>query len=305
MEHTVGNTKEAGSMEAGRSTFHNDVIYFAAYESLKCYCYSVHTEDWYALDKEMQFRNPGLAIIDGSVATVGGHKDKEPTDQVWIWKPQRKEWKKDKCMSVERSDPAVLTSQYGKYVVAIGGNLHTNFAVSWTPAVEVYDTTIEPSQRKWSTVHSLPGTHEGIEATLCNGIVYVFPDHEYGFKHDLESLVFSKGQGKNNWKLIKHCPLRLSTPTSFAGRVVCIGGTNEKDFGLDHVYMYEENKNSWKKIGRLPRGGRMYTMVEVCNNRLVIVGGRDILTQDSSHRLDRVETFILNSYWSKESKKSV
>ena len=71
---SVVQEKFPRKMEAGRSVVYRNKIYFAAYQSKQICYYSVENEIWNDLGKPMHYSNPGLAIINQCVASIGGRK---------------------------------------------------------------------------------------------------------------------------------------------------------------------------------------------------------------------------------------
>ena len=283
-------TESPKKMEAGRSVLYNKVMYFAAYGLDKIYCYYVDTREWTHLGKKMKYFNPGLAIIDGDVATIGGVKRNKPTNEVWAWR--KRQWVAHKRMKLKLSDPAVVMSPGYKYVVVISGNLCVNFEVHWSSSVQVYDV----KQKSWEFVSPLQSPLQGIEVTLCNLTVYAFSDqYSKGYKSALRDLI-SSTRDERVWNAIKGFPLTFSSPTTVEGHVMSIGGGNEDSCGLDEIHIYDEITDSWHKIDKTLLKRRMYSMVEVCNKMIVVVGGIDRITdeRDVSNGMRAVEIYSLN-----------
>ena len=67
--------------------------------------------------------------------------------------------------------------------------------------------------------------------------------------------------------------------------------------GRTSIHMYNEQENSWQKVGDVEGKGRMYSMVEVCNEKCVVVGGLHELTdeRDPAKRLKTVSIFTQES----------
>ena len=265
-------------MEAGRSVFNENTIYFAAYQSYQLCCYTVHDKKWWELEKQMLYSNPGLAVIDGKVVTIGGRHDGNHTNELWAWNGS--DWIKcHKNMNTKRSDPAILV--YKNFVIACGGNLHTFFPLHWTGDVEVYNV----EQDWWKVVCKLPlGFCTRIEVTLCcsndDDVMYVFTGHyKKGLKCSCKELTSSSFDG-DPWKPIKGPPLAFTTPATLSNNVVCVGGADANGHGKTDVYMYQERDDSWRSIGNMQGKGRMYCMVEVCENRCIILGGVSEMTDN-------------------------
>lgn len=285
-------TDSPKKMEAGRSVLYNNVMYFAAFGLDEIYCYHVGTGEWtHPLEKKMNFFNPGLAIIDGDVATIGGVKNNKPTNEVWAWKEGR--WVEHERMDIKVSDPAVVMSPGYTYIVAISGNLCTDFEARWSSSVQVYNV----KQRSWKLASPLPAPRAGAEVTLCNQSVYVFSDrHSKGYKSALRDLISSTSD-ERIWEDIKGFPLTFSTPTTVEGHVVAIGGGNDDLCGLDEIYIYDDITDSWHIMDIHLRKKRMYSMVEVCDKVVVVVGGIDKVNNERkiSDDLNTMEIYTLNA----------
>ena len=235
----------------------------------------------------MKCFNPGLAIINGQVVTIGGWREGRCTKDVWTW--NMNEWEHLNDMEHERSDPGVITSC--NYVTVISGKGTQDYEDNWIDSVEVYDV----NEGSWKSVCPLLSPYTGIEVTLCNDTLYVFPDqYRQGVKCNLYQLISSteNDNPEDLWDTFTNCPLRYTSPVTVGNHVVCIGGTNAGSNGLKDVYLYKETSNSWGQIGYV-NNGRMYSMVEVCENRLVVVGGVRTLTKDrdASNRLSTMEIY--------------
>lgn len=259
-------------MEGGRSVIHEDNIYCAAYDSDQIHCYSVGNKSWTDYGKQMYYTNPGLAIINECVAAIGGQKNDSPTNEVWVWMDQN--WVKYASMKYKRSDPAVVS--YKNYVITISGNSHIKVVLPWMACVEVYDVNIH----EWKEVCSLPSPFPRVEVTLCQNMVYVFPDHyKEAMTCDPNDLV-QPCKGQDIWKFITNFPLRYSTPATLDNNIVCVGGAGKTKDGKKDIYEYNAEEDLWEKVGQLQVEGRMYAMVEVCDNKCVVVGGIRALTDD-------------------------
>ena len=273
-------------MEAGRSVVHNKVIYYAPFDLGVIYHFPLENNSWKELEKPMKWFNSGLAIIEEQVVTIGGRNQNECTNEVWIWKGR--DWERGKNMTKKRSDPGVLSGD--SYVIVISGKGSAKYEAHWITSVEVYDV----KSKRWNSVCPLPAPLGRVEVTLCNGTIYVFPDQfGKGVKCEQRGLILSRGK-KRIWKTIRNCPLRYSSPTSVNNRVVCVGGTDVDGLGLEDIYVYE-SEDSWTLVGHLD-GGRMYSMVEVCDNKIFVVGGVSILVEDRNppNRIDTVDIYTLD-----------
>lgn len=276
-------------MEAGRSVVHKHFIYFAPFGGELIYKYHHSSPEskprWSTINEPMKWLNPGLAIIGNQVVTIGGRSESECTNQVWTWSDINKDWEQLSSMTHERSDPGVITTT--NYVTVISGKGMQNFEDNWINFVEVY----HKKTRKWYEVCPLPSPYTGIEVTLCRDTLYVFPDqYRQGVKCNLHDLICKVENCP--WKTFKNCPLRYSTPVTVKDHVVCIGGAKVEGDGLKDIYLYKETSDSWDKIGDL-KSGRMYSMVEVCDNKLFVVGGVSKLTDERLPSKD-MEIYTLN-----------
>ena len=246
----------------------------------------------------MRYISPGLAIIHECVAAIGGERNNKPTNEVRVWENQN--WVKYKHMRYERSDPAVVTSTDKTYVIAISGKSQIPNALPWISNVEVYNV----DENEWIEVCPLPSPYSRVEATLCKDVIYVFPDQYLkAFNCHLKDLVHStehqnttdleqSTEHQNTWRFFTNFPLMYSTPATLGDRVVCVGGAGETKDGKTDIYEYSAKTDTWEHIGDLKEGGRMYSMVEIYEDKFVVVGGVCELTdRDPSHRLKTVEIF--------------
>ena len=248
----------------------------------------------------MRYISPGLAIIHECVAAIGGERNNKPTNEVRVWEDQN--WVKYRSMKYSKSDPAVVTSTDKTYVIAISGKSQIPNALPWISNVEVYDV----DENEWIEVCPLPSPYPRVEATLCKDMIYVFPDQYHkAFKCCLTDLVQST-EHQSIWRSIKNFPLRYSTPATLGDRVVCVGGADETKDGKTDIYEYSADTDTWESIGDLKEGGRMYSMVEIYEDKFVVVGGvRELTDRDPSHCLKTVEIFTETDLLPKSKGKSV
>lgn len=281
-------------MEAGRSVVYKDLIFFAPFGEEKIHECSLLTrgtrlepEIFWRTFKTKECRNSGLAIIKMQVTTIGGWKNNTYTKEVWT--RNNDDWYRLPDMDNKRSDPGVVTND--NYVTVISGKGPKEYEANWKTCVEVYDV----NKGSWNSVCSLPSPFSGIEVTLCKGTVYVFPDR-FGTacKCSLDALVSSaKNQEESVWKTFSNIPVRFSSPTTLDDHVVCVGGVGTDSSGSKDISVYNEHSNSWDVIGCL-QVGRMYSMVEVCQNKVVVVGGVRELTDERNPAdcLKEVEIYV-------------
>ena len=259
------------AMSRGSATTDDQYAYFTPCSSNSVFRYNWSTENWDEITP-CPHRDSGLVIINGELTAVGGYDGSRPTNEVFTYTPQQKEWvNKHQPTKIARFQAAVVSTEDGKYVFAIGGQSDI-----WTPTVEVLDV----KSREWYELTNLPQVLTLPSAIICGNHLHVIGGKANGFWCSLQSLS-TDNPTTLEWRPLPHLPVGGSTASSLSERLVIVGGDRSEKQGkisklfsvdpdINTIYQLIEEK--WVKIGSMSVT-RSECLVVSASDELLIVGG--------------------------------
>ena len=251
-------------MERGSATNGSQFAYFTPDSSSSLYQYEYSTEKWSDLPP-CPYRNSGLVIIDSELTTVGGRDDKShPTNKLFTL-TQGKWVEKYSPMNSARSDPAVVSTSNGDYLIVIGGFNGARLT-----------TTVELFQVKstWHKVTDLPQPLLQPSATIFAGDqLNVTGVDGNGYLCSLQALPSSDRPITSpltlSWKPLPRLPVKDSTAATLCGQLVIIGGMQDLSL-VNSIHQLVDGK--WVRIGSMV-SRRSYSLVASSSpDRIIIVG---------------------------------
>ena len=231
-----------------------------------------------------------LCQFEGELLTVGGWSGGLPTNKVYRYIKGDKKWAESlKPMPTARLYLAVLTT--ASAIVVCGGLVAgENGGPMATATVEVYSSTTS----QWYTADPLPQPCAEVSSVTISGCSFLLgglnTDHEpirSSFCVDMATLIGRANiihRGTTSWKTLPDTPLAGTTAASLSGRLLAVGGHEENGQVQLSVYMFVPPTNSWVKLpsGDLPVERLVTTAVQLSNNRVMVMGGRDNNYKDTS-----------------------
>ena len=285
-----GNAPE--KMFRGAVVVHEYTAYFRPVNSHTVYAYQnmEGRESWCALPDNPNW-NFGLAVIDGTLTSVGGSTKNLLS---LISEGKRKQWQLIfPAMPTLRSKVACVTTPQA--LVVAGGNIND------TPLATVEVMSIE--HLLWSTCPQLPVPCSRLSAVVHQGTIYLAGGMmEHGtsprvfscsLPYLLSSLHAPSGTSRpahHIWQEAATLPVSQSTLVSFGDNLLAVGGRDPFGHPTNDVHVYYPHSHSWIIFDQMKVHRRAMCFAATLQNSVVIVGGYTQLSQ-SGHPTDTVEMF--------------
>ena len=261
-------------MSRGSATSDLQYAYFMQIDSYFVYRYEWSTEKWDELPPYL-YRNSALVIIDGALTAVGGYDSPHYTNKLLTLRQRR--WVEElPPMKTACSSTAVVSTSDGEYVLVIGGG-----GDSWTTTVELFQVR----SRRWAELTHLPRPLAFPSATICGNLIHVIGYDDNGFSCSLQDLPSSDQpttlQSRSHtisWSPLPPLPVTYSTAATLSGQLVIIGGWRGRS-SVNSIHQLVDGQ--WVKIGSMSSDRRLCFVVSPSPDKMMIVGGRGLLTTDS------------------------
>ena len=253
------------NMMRGSAATDGRFVYITLEYSTSLYRYECSTEKWMELPS-CPNKDSGLAIIDSELTTVGGVVgDDRYTNKLFIL--QQGKWVEVyPPMKTARSNPAVVSTSDGGYLIAIGG-YDRDFLP--TAAVELFQV----KSRIWYKLTDLPQPLRDPSATICSDQLHVIGDDRNGYSCSLQSLPSNDRPITSpltlSWKPLP-LPVTYSTAATLCGQLVLIGG-NQVWSLVNSIHQLVEGQ--WVEIGSMTSVRQWCLAVSLSPDRILIVGG--------------------------------
>ena len=261
-------TKRLCDMSRGSATTDDQFAYFTPFSSKSVFRYERDTDNWEEF-LECPHRDSGLVIINGELTAVGGYDGCRSTNEI-LTLSQQKEWvKKHNPMKYPRFQAAVVSTEDGNYIFAIGGQSDI-----WTATVEVLDV----KSGKWHELTNLPQVLKHPLATICGNVLNVI-GKENGFWCSLQPLLQLSSDNPTTleWTSLPRLPVGGSTAATLSDCLVIIGGYKEGKFRFsvnpDVNTIHQLVGDQWVKIGAMSVTRSECFVVSLSADELLIVGG--------------------------------
>ena len=254
-------------MTRGSATTDHQFAYFISPDSNSAYTYEWNTEQWNKLPS-CPYHNCALVIIDGTLTTVGGYKSGRTNK---LFTLQQRQWVEEyPPMNAAHSDPAVVSTSGGDYVIVIGGYGDVD---GWTATVELFQV----KTRRWYKLTSIPQPLIDPSATICGNQLHVIGSDANGYLCSIENLPSSyepiTSQSISHlisWASLPRLPATYSTAATLHGQLVIIGGWQGWS-EVDSIHQLVDGQ--WVEIGSMSSGRRECLVVSPSPDRMMIVGG--------------------------------
>ena len=251
-----GKTRAPCGMARGSATTDGQFAYFATDFNTSVYRYEYSSDKWEELPL-CQCVYSGVAIIGGEVTIMGGETmGADFSNKIYTLR-QRSWVEKYPPMHLAHSDPAVVCTSEGEYVIVIGGN--------WTATVELFQV----KTKRWYQRTNLPQPLPRTSATICGDLVHVIGDSAKGYSCSLQAILSSIPR-LVSWKPLPPLPVTESTVSTLCGELVLIGGKCGKS-PVNSIHQLVDGQ--WVKIGSMASGRSHCLAVSPSPNKIIIVGG--------------------------------
>ena len=228
----------------------------------------------------------GLCQFQGNLLAVGGLPAE---NKVYRYNEETRKWEEFLTpMPTARFYLSVLTTATD--LIACGGR---NSQLVPVATVEVYSS--QTSQ--WYTADPLPKPCWMMSPVIIGGNVFFLggfnicqEDIVSPFQADIALLIeratspiqhpTTPSTTTSVWKTLPDTPLGASPAATLSGSLLAVGGINDDqglDIGSPAIHVFVPFTNKWERVhsGDLPTARYMSTVVQLPNNRVMVVGGKD------------------------------
>ena len=229
----------------------------------------------------------GLGQFSGELLTVGGGAPDDPvSNKVHHYKPESQEWEEFlQPMPTARIFLTVISTPSA--LIACGGAIgYSSGKIVPCTVVEVYAIDSETSHGHWHSVDPLPfpctfmtsATISNTGYLLGGGTTDNMPTKTI-FSASIPSLIQKATRSDSTssaWKTLRDSPLDWSAAASLGGMLLTVGGMDDQE-NSPAVHVYSPATSSWIRVesGDLPKVQCACTVVELSENRLLVIGGWD------------------------------
>ena len=262
------------AMQCPHSVFVDEAVYVTAgggHRTCVIHRYELQTQQWTQLP-EYQYCDFTMTVVNNQLACVGGRgvSTEKLSNTVAVYSTSQKSWKQPyPPMKTPRYWPAVST--YHQHLVVAGGrDSRTNL-----DTVEILDTSTSHSQ--WFTTTPLPVRGSIMSSAIMHDMLYLLGGklRKKVLSVSLPALT-QTSKAPAQWHTLPDAPLKYSTAITVRGFLLAVGGRDEDKQRCSAIYMYDQEKSLWRKVGDLPseRGGCASCLLP--SGEIFVAGGQDI-----------------------------
>ena len=257
--------------------------------------YDIAKDEWTRLTDHLVFLF-GLCSYQGELASVGGVvlSTEQTTNKVYRYRRDQQKWVEYlEPMLTERANPTLLTT--ASAIVACGGRTKgIEEDIVTLATVEVY--TSNKGTSRWYFAGDLPEPCTLMSSATLNARGYMLGGHndndlpiKSSYCVDLETIIHIARSSDtylyastSTWMTLPDTPLLSSTVVALGGYLFAVGGYD--GMAQSSVHVFESSTNSWLKLpfGNLPTGMYAATALQLSADQLMVIGGRNTLTKDTS-----------------------
>ena len=247
--------------------------------------YDLIKDEWSRLPNHCVGRF-ALCQFKGNLITVGGGRvGRRVTNKVYRYNEESQKWEEFLTpMPTARLCLSAMTTAAA--LIACGGRIITgNKEAVPVATVEVYSSPT----LQWYTADPLPQPCWGMTSVTIGSNVFLLggaADKQpitSPFHTDIATLIeravspIQHPTTTSVWKTLPDTPLKLSTTVTLSASLLAVGGTDDNDTAQLAVHVFTTFTNKWVRIqsGDLPAARYVATAVQLPNNRVMVVGGRD------------------------------
>ena len=231
----------------------------------------------------------GFCQFQGELFSIGG----VPNDpaKVYRYSTADRKWVESlKPMPTERACPSLLTT--ASAIIVCGGYQPTGDEVLST--VKVYSSTTS----QWHSADPLPQPRFLMSSVTISGCGFLLGGvgaNQQATKSplcvDMATLInratspTRRHDTTSPWKTLPDTPLKRSTAATLSGSLLAVGGWDDASRASQStVHVFIRSTNSWVKLpsGDLPVENCVAAMVQLSNNRVMVMGGKDKEHKDTN-----------------------
>ena len=228
--------------------------------------YDPQTQQWSELP-EYQYWYFTMTELSHQLVLVGGYDvfTHNASNTVAVYSTSQRSWKQPyPPMNTPRDSPAVST--YHQCLVVAGG---CDATATDLATVEVLDTSVSHGQ--WLSVATLPVRCSRMSAATMHDMLYLLGG-TLGNKVlcVLLPALTQTSKPLTQWRTLNDAPQNNSTAIVVDGSLLAVGGSSSSA-----IYVYQQKKNTWNKVGDLPTKREDCACCLLQSKEIVVAGGRD------------------------------
>ena len=157
-------------------------------------------------------------------------------------------------------------------LLIVGGKV----GVEVLSSVELFDSATE----QWYICDNLPRPHYWLQSVVVNNTVYVlggFDEHGHYSSLVYTTMLNIPSMHKLKWGFEKDTPWYRSAPAAvFGTHILLFGGVKSTKKGYvcsNDAYMLNMANHSWEQVGYTPLGTDAPSVVNIADDKVVIIGG--------------------------------
>ena len=253
--------------------------------------YDPQTQEWSELP-EYQFWGFTMTGVNNELVLVGGqdkptrdikythkkprgivvysHNKPRVRDAVAVYSTSQRRWEQPyPPMNTPRHQPAAAT--YHHHLVVAGGSDGDFLAT-----VEILDTSTPRSQ--WLSIisMSLPMSCSQMLSAIVHDTLYLLGGslHKQVLSVSLSALIQTDKPPKQ-WRTLPDAPVYNASVVGVQGSLLIVGGISQDRQCNSAIHIYDEEKNTWNKVGDLPTARSSCACCLLPSGEILIAGGQD------------------------------
>ena len=286
--------KAPEKMTRGAAVAHGNTAYFNPDDSHKVYSYQIVSgeEQWSSLP-DNPYKTFSLAVIDGLLTSVGGHKSgsivgvggfKLGSGQTNTLLSLTGAGKKRKWSKVFPPMPTVRSRTIAistEHVLVVAGGFYGNNL----DTVEVMNITT----KQWTTACPLPRKCHSLSGVTCGYQLYIGGNAQHSkavMTCSLTDLLLPQSLGASLrrtlsladktgvWKEVCSQPVTDFTLATLGGHLLAIGGEDDNEIHTtNNVRRYDPRTDSWNVVSQMKNERSRCLAAVLPGDRLIVVGG--------------------------------
>ena len=246
--------------------------------------YGITSKKWTKL-QPYKTRNFAMTAINNQLVSVGGMDHCGDSKVLGVWRADNKQWTHPYPSA--RSDCSAVV--YSKWLVVAGGEADRH-ALS---TVEVMNTDTKqwydgpPTPKPW---HRMKTATVGKVCYFMGGCCPIYKGTNMVYSMSLDALTTeldSNNASAEIWREMSRLQTTCSTPLSFSGSLLAVGGRDTDDEAVTAIHRYlpgtDTGTGQWVRVGDLPVP-RFKCTCAIITSEMVVVGGYD--NNSSFDRMD-------------------
>ena len=238
--------------------------------------YNCNTGVWKRLP-EYEYCYFGMVVVRDHLTLVGG-RDKftnNVTNKLGVWNPTSQQWTHSyPPMNTRRMRPEVAI--YDKYLLVAGGNDGDRKLTT----VEILN--VMANEHQWLSASQLPVPCFNMTSAILHQNWFIITDKKEVMYASLAHLCdipqtaskSTTNEKPSHWHRLPDAPLKYSTAVALRGSLLTVGGHFDKHTSTS-IHLYHPERDTWIKVGDLPKPRYYCTVSLLPNEEVLIAGGHD------------------------------